>query len=693
MADDPQKPRRPPTGNPRAFLQSLARKDAAESAEPGGPSRPRRRKQRIPSWYHPKREDPASLPSAADLDRKLREYEESHQRTQHASASSTGVVRALPRREIATPEFSMSPMLLQQQERFTASLMQTLGRFLVWILGILSFQLGILWDKLLRRDSEQRRAARLLAIMQRIGGTLIKFGQQLAMRVDYLPYAYCVELSKLFDRMPSFPLKDAIATIERATGKKLREVFARFDPEPIGSASIACVYQAVLRTGEQVAVKVRRPGIAQIFAADLRALSWIIGIVEWLAILRPGSLVNLVSELEDSFLEELDLRHEAYSQEIFRRNAQNKKLTRRSFFSAPRVFFEYTSTEVIVQDFVSGIWLWEILAAVERGDQSALARMRELNIDPRIVARRLMWIAMWGNLSSTLFHADPHPANVIVQADSRIIFVDFGACGYVSYEKRNRFQEFFRCQSLKDVSGMTKAAIAMLEPLPPIDLNQFERDVERIYFRVSATMWSKQARWWERTSATLWLNLMQITRQYKLPINSDTVKMLRASLLYDTLALRLDNGLDILKEVRRFMRDATHVTGRRMRKRLKARIWRGLQLEDYAKLDELSRLAGNAIAQVKRLIDHPPFNFNYSIDKPVYTVITIIKALSFLSAMLLGVTGVWAALLLLSGKQVLVLDVLIKVLRSRPFQGLICITLLVGLRRVMFRLGDRDVKK
>ena len=94
-------------------------------------------------------------------------------------------------------------------------------------------------------------------MFERMGGTLIKIGQQLSMRVDMLPYAYCMELSKLLDNVAPVPVNQAIATIERATGKPLAETFARFDPEPIGSASVACVYQAILKTGEKVARMVK----------------------------------------------------------------------------------------------------------------------------------------------------------------------------------------------------------------------------------------------------------------------------------------------------------------------------------------------------------------------------------------------------------------------------------------------------
>ncbi len=650
----------------------------------------RRRLKRMPSWYKPLSEDPAQLPSEGDLEKQLKAYAERKKSAAQQVAGATGVMEALPRREIETPDFSMNPLMMQPEERYEVSLPRTVSRFFVWIFGLLWLQLGTLWDKLRRRDSDQRRAGRLLRVIQRMGGTLIKVGQQLAMRVDLLPYAYCVELSKLLDRMPVFPLKDAIAAIERATGKKLKEVFARFDPEPIGSASIACVYQAVLRTGEKVAVKVRRPGIGHAFAADLRALRWLIGFVEWIGIIRPGNLHNLAQELEISFMEELDFKREAYLQEVFRRNSQDPKLNEQFFFSSPRVFFEYTSREVIVQDFVAGMWLWEVLAAVEQGNQAALMRMRELHIDPKIVARRLLWVEMWGNLTNVMFHGDPHPANIVVQANNHLIFIDFGACGQISAVPRNRLLTIMRHQRENNVSGAVKESIALLEPLPHIDLDSFEKDLERVYFRTFAAGWSKQAPWWERTTATLWLNLMRITQKYKLPVHPDTVKGLRSSLLYDTLALRLDNDLDVLKEGRSFMRDTTRLKGRRFRKQLRQRYCRGLQLQDYARLDDLSQLGVRALDRLQRFIDHPPFKFASSINKSIYAVITVIKVLAFLGAMLLGSIGMVAAYCFAVGKMVSVDWLIQHVLRSRAFLGLVCAAILAGLRRIMFRLGDQD---
>src|SRR5262249_9822136 len=161
------------------------------------------------------------------------------------------------------------------------------------------------------------------------------------------------------------------------------ETFSVFDPKPIGAATIACVYQALLKSGEKVAVKVRRPNIGKVFAADLRAMAWMASTLEALAFIRTGYLDNFIEEFSSTIMEEFDFRMEVYHQTIFDREARKDKISRKKFFSAPKVFYELSTQEVIVQEFTSGVWMWEILAAVENHDEDALTRMRQLNIDTR----------------------------------------------------------------------------------------------------------------------------------------------------------------------------------------------------------------------------------------------------------------------------------------------------------------------
>ncbi|HEY5728955.1 MAG TPA: AarF/UbiB family protein, partial [Anaerolineales bacterium] len=165
---------------------------------------------------------------------------------------------------------------------------RSLWRLFTWMRVILSIVLGNFFDQILRRDTVERRAVRFRVALERGGGTFVKLGQQLAMRVDLLPWAYCVELSKMLDRMKPFSTEEALQAVERTINRPWQEVFSVFDPNPVGSASLACVYQATLKNGSKVVVKVRRPGIKELFSADLQVLDWVTGLAEFLTILRPG---------------------------------------------------------------------------------------------------------------------------------------------------------------------------------------------------------------------------------------------------------------------------------------------------------------------------------------------------------------------------------------------------------------------
>ena len=199
---------------------------------------------------------------------------------------------------------------------------------------------------------------------------------------------------------------------------------------------MACVYQATLKSGEQVAVKVRRPGIGRLLSADLRALDWLLILAEMLTLVRPGLTKQFRQELRTILMGELNFRAEARYTEMFRLRAQDG-----AGVTAPRVYFQYCCDEVLVTELMSGLWMRELMAAVDRNDQEFLSNARSMGIDPDVVARRLMQSAHRVVLEHTFFHADPHPANLAVLPDSRICFIDFGAVGRFSTETRNTWRE------------------------------------------------------------------------------------------------------------------------------------------------------------------------------------------------------------------------------------------------------------
>jgi predicted unusual protein kinase regulating ubiquinone biosynthesis (AarF/ABC1/UbiB family) len=600
------------------------------------------------------------------------------------------VLQPIPRRsQVITPSAeTVAPVTNLRPLRFRADVARSIRRLLQWTSVVAAIVGGTCWDLLRRRDSTARRAERLRRGLEEAGGTFVKFGQQIAMRIDLVPWEYCVELSKMLDRVPPFPVEDALAAVERTTGRPWQDVFAVFDPEPVGSASIACVYQAVLKDGRKVAVKIRRPGIGDVFMADLRVLDWMFKTAEFLTLVRPGFTANLRRELRETLLEELDFRREAHYQDIFRRNA--RRTSGKSFFTAPRVHFELSNDEVMVQEFASGMWLWELLAAVEQRDPRGLAIMRELNIEPRRVARRILWAAFWSMDEHIFFHADPHPANIVVGRDSTLTFVDFGSCGSFNDDQRSTLQRVTTSMLADDAEGMARASLRLLEPLPRVDVPSLMKDLEHEYVGVLSTFRTrkKHTAWWERTSARLWLAMMRISRRHDLPVNLHTLRMIRATLLYDTLVLRLDPKTDRYRSYMRFRhRDKVRWARKRWNQR-----WRDARRDLFLRVEELANAGDDLMSRAEQAMASPILSVNSVIGKGVFAFSVMSRTLW----QVVLITGIAAALTAaaqaLRTGTVPIADSLQVAAQNRVYWLAIAVVLVLNTRQILFRLRDREEK-
>ncbi len=603
------------------------------------------------------------------------------------AAADGEVIGSMPRRaRIISPSSAAVASPALDPPAFKVSLRQVLGRLGMWLYLIIAVLAGDFGDKLRKRDSLERRAARLRRGLERVGGTFVKIGQQVAMRIDLVPWEYGVELSKMLDRMPPFPVEYALATVTATTGKKWDEIFAVFDPHPVGSASIACVFQAVLRDGTQVAVKIRRPGIGELFLADFKVMDWIMDLVEFLTIVRPGFTGNLRREFQETLLEELDFRQEARFQEIFRRNS---KKSGQDFLTAPRVYFEYSGEAMLVQEFVSGVWLWEVMASVEQNDPDGLALMRKLDIDPKLVARRILWSAFWSMDENLFFHADPHPANIVVGPGSTLIFIDFGSCGSFNDEQRAALEQVVLSLQERDVSGMARAILKLLEPFPPIDLAALIREAEAESVRVLYTfdVKPKYTEWWERTSAKQWLAMIRVARAYNLAMNLHTLRMIRATLLYDTLVLRLDGTVDRYEEYGKFMNDRAKFA----RKRWIRRVEDSSGDRFFLRLEELAETGKEVFGRAQQLVSSPVLHFGSVVDKWAFTTAVLARMLVrliFLTLLFALVVSIGSAI---RAETTNVLDTLGIVFKNWLYLASVLGIVILNIRQIVFRLRERDM--
>lgn len=267
----------------------------------------------------------------------------------------------------------------------------------------------------------KQRAADLREMLTVLGPSFIKAGQVLANRPDIMREDYMNELCVLQDDVPPFPDQEAFAIIESQLGQPLEEVFSSISDKPVAAASLGQVYKAVLRdTGEEVAVKVQRPGVEPIIFRDLFVFRCLASLFNGLAVRRLGCDASLVvDEFGEKLLEELDYRQEARNIEDFYRNFANDPAVK-----IPWVRKDLCGSRVVVMEWIDGIRCTDP------------ARIKSSGVDTDEFIRVGVVSGLRQLLEFGLFHGDPHPGNIFALRDGRIAYVDFGNVAQLSQSNK-----------------------------------------------------------------------------------------------------------------------------------------------------------------------------------------------------------------------------------------------------------------
>ncbi|OGU04913.1 MAG: hypothetical protein A2075_02205 [Geobacteraceae bacterium GWC2_58_44] len=278
---------------------------------------------------------------------------------------------------------------------------------------------------------------------EELGLAFLKFGQVLAMRRDLLPDSYIDELELLHDQLPALGMDAVRATIETELGAPLTELFASFSETPLAAATIAQVHEATLKDGRHVAVKVQRPGLEAMIAMDVAALTYLVALGESLfPRLRAFDLPVLVREFADSLNRETDFCREAHSIVLFR-----AALADVPDLWIPGVVAECSSGNVLTMEFSAG----------ERVD---LYARRHPEAIPRVI-NTLVRLTLQTIFEEGLFHADPHPGNVLVLPDGRLSLLDFGMTGELDEPMRESLTLLLEAVVKGDARGATEAYLEM----------------------------------------------------------------------------------------------------------------------------------------------------------------------------------------------------------------------------------------
>jgi predicted unusual protein kinase regulating ubiquinone biosynthesis (AarF/ABC1/UbiB family) len=558
------------------------------------------------------------------------------------------------------------------------------GRAFVWGVALLGYLSANLWDKLRFRATVQARAIRLRLMLQHLGGAAIKIGQQLGLRADIIPIEYCDELMKLLDEVPPIEADVAVAIIEQETGKPLAESFTFFDPEPIGSGSIGCVFQATLLDGTRVAVKVRRPGIELEMRSDLKVLELLGGLAETLTIAEPGSARPVIREISRMLIDELDYLLEARQTEVFGTEA-----SRYDFVTVPAVIFALSGRELLVTEFVDGVFLNEILNALEAEDPSTIDQLRNEGYDSVQISKSLVRMMFWQMYESDMFHADPHPANIVVHADNSLTLIDFGVCGSLSKRSRRALQTMHRNHD--DPHEMAWAIIATQEPLPYIDVDRYAQELYYLVRDQTLAMRSASGDWYEKSSGALWAKAAEIGREYQARLNPELLRYMRTSFLGDSILARLNPGLDVVSEFRSCYE--AYLTRHRNDQFEKLRKnWRAMLEHTLVRLGDLSEVAMMELDHRRRILERRHHRYSLRVEKPSFVVSALIKTTVWAGGWLLVWAGARAGYLAATGAAPEPMsDHLLWALGHPAYLTLLGATLLVLVRKLTGRLDEPDL--
>lgn len=285
--------------------------------------------------------------------------------------------------------------------------------------------------------------ARARLALEEMGPTFVKLGQILATRVDLLPSEWIAQLEKLQDQATAIPFAQLKPQLERSLGAKVSACFREIDETPVGTASMAQVYRAVTPLGQEVVLKIRRPGIEEKIQADLRLLKKLAEIAEAQSPeLRRYRPLEVMQEFETSLLGELDFSIEARTADRLRDN-----LRQFDWLVIPRIYWEWTCDDLNVQEFIRGIPAKDVEAIDAAGlDRRQLARR----------GARAVWKMM---LEDGLFHADPHPGNFLVLPGGRIAMLDYGMVGRLTATRRDQLIRLIRGVALQEPDTVTQVLV------------------------------------------------------------------------------------------------------------------------------------------------------------------------------------------------------------------------------------------
>jgi ubiquinone biosynthesis protein len=374
-------------------------------------------------------------------------------------------------------------------------------------------------------------AERIPLVLEDLGPTFVKFGQMVSTRPDLVPHEYIVELEKLQNRVAPVSNELAMKVIREELSRPLEEVFASFDDGPVAAASLSQVYRAVLKSGETVAIKVQRPGIAEKVRDDLEILHDLASRIDRRSKEpRTVDLAPLIEELASDMKKELNFISESNNMLHFAKN-----LAGDAYIHVPVVYKELCTPKMLVMEFIQGINI------------SETERLGAGGYDLPLIAQRGADMYLKSILEDGFFHADPHPGNIVVLPDNVIGLLDFGMMGRLSSHDREILTELFGSIFDRDGKGVTRTILDLGGEPAGVDSERLEMEISG-FIEDYAYGSLRELRLGEFLT-----QLVHLARTYHLHLPRHYIWLLKVIATLESTGRRLDANFNLVEYARPYV--------------------------------------------------------------------------------------------------------------------------------------------
>ncbi|MCK5587162.1 MAG: AarF/ABC1/UbiB kinase family protein [Candidatus Lokiarchaeota archaeon] len=381
-------------------------------------------------------------------------------------------------------------------------------------------------------SKKERSAIRIRKVIEELGPTFVKLGQLMSTRQDLVPKEWIIEFEKLQDEVPPFSYEEAKEIIESELGQPLGDVFTIINRKPIAAGSLAQVHKAELKNGTTVAIKVQRPGIQKIIAADIRLMYEFAKSAEkHLRISELYDPVGIISEFEYTMMRELDFLIESANTEKLHKYFEDEPN-----IQIPKIYSEYTSKRVLVEEFIHGTPLSKLIEEkkpdVQRG---------------KLIVKNLVDAYMKQIFDFRFTQVDPHSGNLIVKDDNTIGIVDLGMCTKITSRTIEHFSALFLGMMQKDVSSIVREFKIMGIVTEDTKIPLYERDLSDLIDTYAGKP-LKDINW-----GNLMDELFQLSYRHKMRAPTEFMNLGRAIMFLEKSARILDPDFNFMDHAQPYM--------------------------------------------------------------------------------------------------------------------------------------------